>query len=203
MKRNAKFVLGLMGIALLATPALAGCGKTEDKPSTAPDSSLPAESNSEQNSTSEPDSSEASTSSGPTYEQVKRGKIEAPDYVVVGDEFDLDDYVTIEGGAGPKVFNAKLNTVSEGVCKVEGHKVKVLKEGTISIRIYVQPEGEEELWSGKFATKSISAILSTQNAQTLLRLRRLRFMGLSARSVFSMINPPYCISAFFLRMAQL
>lgn len=136
MKKNFKLMTGLMAVALLATPVLMGCGVT-------------------------PGNGGSGSNGKVSYGAVETGDIQAPEYVVVGDKFNLDDYVTIQGGAGAKVFDATVNAVSEGVCTIDGHEVTVLKEGTISIAISVGPKDEttgRSLWDGKFSTKAISAI---------------------------------------------
>lgn len=147
MNKKLKFMTGLLAVAFLSAPVLMGCGNANN-----------GGNNSNPTSSQEAPSSEAPVSSGDMWDAVKTGDIKAPEYVVVGDEFDLDEFITIEGGKGPKVFDATLNTVSEGVASLDGHKVKVLKEGTISIKITVGPEKDNPLWQGKFSTKAISAL---------------------------------------------
>lgn len=123
MKKKSTLVAALMGIALLATPVLAGCQSNKID-----------------------------------WESLKTCNIESPDHVVVGDEFDLDDYVTLVGLEEVKDYRATVNVISEGVCSIEGHKVKVLREGNISIAIEVGPKGSDPLWKGKFSTSAITAL---------------------------------------------
>ena len=55
--------------------------------------------------------------------------------ILIGDVIDLDDYVTISGGYGEKVYDVTVQKGYEDVVSIKGHKVTVLKEGTINLEI--------------------------------------------------------------------
>lgn len=104
----------------------------------------------------EPSSSEqesqSESSSESQVDPVSRIKIEAPSTIVVGQPVDLDDYVTIEGGEGPKVFDVQIPATMTELVEVEGHQLTALAEGTINVKIIA---GARE---AKFETDAMSAL---------------------------------------------
>lgn len=102
----------------------------------------------------EPSSSEqeSESSSESQVDPVSRIKIEAPSTIVVGQPVDLDDYVTIEGGEGPKVFDVQIPATMTELVEVEGHQLTALAEGTVNVKIIA---GARE---AKFETDAMSAL---------------------------------------------
>ena len=82
-----------------------------------------------------PSESEQESTSESQVDPVSRIKIEAPSTIVVGQPVDLDDYVTIEGGEGPKVFDVQIPATMTELVEVEGHQLTALAEGTINVKI--------------------------------------------------------------------
>lgn len=54
---------------------------------------------------------------------------------VVGNTFNLDDYVTISGGCGPKSYEVTVASGSESIVSVKDHQVTVLDEGEFKLKI--------------------------------------------------------------------
>jgi hypothetical protein len=96
--------------------------------------------------------SESESQSESQIEPVSRIRISAPENVVVGQEVNLDDYVTVEGGEGPKVYNVVVPEASADLVEVEGHVFTALEEGEINLKIQA---GERE---AKFGTVAMSAL---------------------------------------------
>ncbi len=105
--------------------------------------------NTKKPSTSE---SEQESTSESQVDPVSRIKIEAPSTIVVGQPVDLDDYVTVEGGEGPKVFDVQIPATMTELVEVEGHQLTALAEGTINVKIIA---GAIE---AKFETDAMSAL---------------------------------------------
>ena len=114
--RNKKLLLA--SAALILTLGLAACntgGKTDP---------------SKEDTTSEQESGSTSQ-----VDPVRLITVTAPDTVIVGQQFDLDDYVVVDGGEGPKVFDVTVPAASAELVQVEGHKVTALAEGEFSLQI--------------------------------------------------------------------
>lgn len=72
--------------------------------------------------------------------------------VLVGDTLNLDDYVTITGGLGPKSYTATLQSTSEDKASLDGHTLTILSEGEVKVRIEA---GEK---SGTFTVDALSQL---------------------------------------------
>lgn len=113
-------------------------------------------------STSEtPTSSESSSSSSESQvTPVSRIKVEAPAQIVVGEEVDLDQYVTVVGGEGEKVYTVSIPAAQEGKVEVNGHKLVALVEGEISVTIEA---GEK---TAKFSSNALTELKANFSAMT-------------------------------------
>ena len=112
----------------------------------------PSTSTSEAPSTSETPSTESSSSSSSEIPAVSRIKIDAPASVIVGEEVDLDEYVTVEGGEGPKAYTVEVTAAYADKVTVDGHKITALAEGEISVTIKAGAK------TAKFSTSALSAL---------------------------------------------
>ena len=88
---------------------------------------------------------------------VSRVSVTKPDSVlVVGDVVDLDDYINVEGGKGPKVYTATAARGSENLVEFgtgkDAHKFTILEEGAIKINVVA-----ENLETKKTATFAVDA----------------------------------------------
>ena len=92
------------------------------------------------------------TSSSSEIPPVTLIRIERCPTVVVGQAVNLDDYVTVEGGEGPKVFTATVAAASAELAVVEGHTLTALGEGDINVTISAGG------LSAKFSTTAMSAL---------------------------------------------
>lgn len=95
---------------------------------------------------------EPSPSPSPSVAAVKRIQIQAPANVVVGTQVNLDDYVTVDGGVGPKVYDVEVPAAQEGKVVVDGHMLTALVEGDISVNILAGGK------SAKFGTSALSQL---------------------------------------------
>ena len=111
-------------------------------------------------STSEQPSESTSTSSSSEIPAVSRIKIDAPATILVGEEVDLDEYVTVEGGEGPKVYEVEVPTTSVDKVTVDGHKITALVEGEISVTIKAGAK------TAKFSTNALSALKAAWTEMT-------------------------------------
>lgn len=95
---------------------------------------------------------EPSVSPSPSVAPVTRVQVESPDQVVIGVEYDLDDYVTVTGGPGEKVYEVEIPAASEGKVEVLGHKFKALVKGEFALIIKA---GEKQ---SKFSTVALTQL---------------------------------------------
>lgn len=95
---------------------------------------------------------EPSVSPSPSVAPVTRVQVDSPDQVVVGVEYDLDDYVTVTGGPGAKVYEVEIPAASEGKVEVLGHKFKALEQGEFALTIKA---GEKQ---SKFSTVALTQL---------------------------------------------
>ena len=141
-----KKLLAVLATIALAAPVLAGCTKTESS-TTQPQSSAEQSSqaaSSEASSaapSSNPMSSEAPVSSSseePDYPPVSRISVtNKPDYFVEGRTYNLDDYVSVLGGEGEKVYTVEVKSPETAyISKAEPHKVQILGEGDVKLTIH-------------------------------------------------------------------
>ena len=104
-------------------------------------------------SESQQESGGESESGSSEVEPVSRIRLSnVPSTVIVGEEVDLENYVNVEGGPGPKVFEVTVPAVSAENVEVNGHKLTALKEGDFSVTIAA---GE---LTAKFETTAMSAL---------------------------------------------
>lgn len=99
-------------------------------------------------------------SSSSEIEPVTLIRIEKLASIVVGQAVNLDDYVTVEGGEGPKVFTATVAAASADLAVVEGHTLTALAEGDINVTIAAGG------LSAKFSTTAMSALKASFEAIT-------------------------------------
>ena len=128
----------LLSSMLVFTLGLSGCNLFKKN------SEEPASESSGQESSETPSSSEV--------EPVTLIRIEKLASIVVGQAVNLDDYVTVEGGEGPKVFTATVAAASADLAVVEGHTLTALAEGDINVTIAAGG------LSAKFSTTAMSAL---------------------------------------------
>lgn len=83
-----------------------------------------------------------------TVSPVERIEIkQLPKYVVVGEAFNLEDYVIVHGGAGATDFTASVGEAYAEIVSINGHNVTVLKEGEFTINI--KAGAQEAIVSGQ------------------------------------------------------
>lgn len=151
MKLNKLLVTTLLALSMGAT----ACGGG----TVVPPAESSAESTGDQSSegtsqeSSQAESSESSTSVAP----VSRIKVNAPSSVLVDEEFNLDDYVEVTGGEGPKVFTVEIPKAYQGKVAVDGHKATALVEGTIKLTIKAGSK------SASFSTTALTALKAKYN----------------------------------------
>lgn len=81
------------------------------------------------------DTPSSESSSGSQVDPVTRIKVTSlTRALIVGEEINLDDYVSVVGGEGPKVFTAQL-VAGENVISLEGKTLTALAEGSFSLKI--------------------------------------------------------------------
>ena len=139
----------LLSSMLVLTLGLSGCDLFKKKTSEEPAS----ESSSGQESSETPSSSSE-------IEPVSLIRIEKLATIVVGQTINLDDYVTVEGGEGPKVFTATVAAASADLAVVEGHELTALAEGDINVTIAAGG------LTAKFSTVAMSALKASFDAIT-------------------------------------
>ena len=135
----------LLSTALVLALGLAGCKKNEVV-SSGNESSAASES--------------SETPSSSEVEPVSLIRVEKLASIVVGQTINLDDYVTVEGGAGPKVFTATVAAASADFAVVDGHNLTALAEGNINVTISAGGQ------SAKFSTVSMSQLKANFGALT-------------------------------------
>lgn len=86
-------------------------------------------------SKSSSDAPSSESSSGSQVDPVTRIKVTSlTRALIVGEQINLDDYVSVVGGEGPKVFTVQLVS-GEGVVSLEGKNLKALAEGSFALKI--------------------------------------------------------------------
>jgi hypothetical protein len=147
MKLNKLLVTTLLALSMGAT----ACGGEVVPPAESSVESTGGEGTSQESSQAE--SSESSTSVAP----VSRIKVNAPSSVLVEEEFNLDDYVEVTGGEGPKVFTVEIPKAYQGKVTVDGHKATALVEGTIKLTIKAGSK------SASFSTTAMTVLKAKYN----------------------------------------
>lgn len=77
----------------------------------------------------------------PSVTPVSRIKVTPPAHIVVGVEVNLDDYVEVEGGEGPKVYDIEVPAAQASKVQVSGHKLTALVEAT-EIAVTIKAGGQ-------------------------------------------------------------
>ena len=95
---------------------------------------------------------EPPVSPSPSVAPVTRVQVDPPAQVIIGVEYDLDEYVNVTGGPGAKVFEVEVPAASEGKVEVLGHKFKALVEGEFALTIKA---GEKQ---SKFTTIALTQL---------------------------------------------
>lgn len=146
MKLNKLLVTALLALSMGATACDGGVVPPAE-------SSQEGSSEGTSQESSEAESSESSTSVAP----VSRIKVNAPSSVLVDEEFNLDEYVEVTGGEGPKVFTVEVPKAYQGKVTVDGHKATALVEGTIKLTIKAGSK------SASFSTTAMTALKAKYN----------------------------------------
>ena len=136
-EQDMKFKKLILTTTLLLALGVSACGNQPTTPTT-----------SETPGTSET----PSTSSSSETPLVSRIKIDAPASIIVGQPVNLDDYVNVEGGEGPKVYEVTVPTAQAEKVTVEGHTLTALVEGEISVTITAGAK------TAKVTTNAMSAL---------------------------------------------
>ncbi|MDD4532672.1 MAG: hypothetical protein PHW22_04500 [Bacilli bacterium] len=114
---------------------------------------------------SETTTGETTTSEGTTSEEtssvtaVSRIVVTTPDGdPVVGDVIDLDEYVTVVGGEGEKVYTPTVTTPE--TASVTDHSLTILAEGEVSVTVAAGTK------TSKFTVNAVSALMSKYKKYT-------------------------------------
>lgn len=76
------------------------------------------------------------TDTTPVVDPVSDIEVTTPEEdIIVGDILNLDSYVNVVGGTGPKDYTVTVRAVSADVVTLEGHTLTVLKEGQIALKV--------------------------------------------------------------------
>ena len=164
MKNKVK-LLAVLATFALSAPVLAACGG-KPTPSKDPDTVVSAPDGSSQ--IVDPSSSAESSSSA--IPPVKRFYLnpDAPEDLVEGEVYNLEDFVILEGGAGPTAFTVESKTPD--TAWVDGHTLEIIGSGDVSL-LFSAANNKEVRYTGvamsALAAEYKEAISEVTNCYTL------------------------------------